>query len=201
MLQYPSINSWRKSPIGKPCVAFVKYDGSNLRWEWSPKRGWYKFGTRRQMFDHNTPLYNQAIEIFQDEMGPVIVEQTKYHIQKNVERIIAFTEFFGPSSFSGSHEPDEPKTLKLFDVSTYKKGFIAPKTFVEMFEKFDWAAEEVYRGNMSLEFVRDVKSGKYPVYEGVICKGDGWQAKIKTDEYLARLFRDDLSLWEVEKDE
>jgi hypothetical protein len=61
MLQYPSINGWRRSPQGKECIAFEKYDGSNLRWEWDPKKGWAKYGTRRQLFDESSPLYNQAV--------------------------------------------------------------------------------------------------------------------------------------------
>lgn len=74
MLQYPSIPGSAKSPLGKPCIAFVKYGGSNLRWEWSPKKGWSKFGTRRQMFDASTPLYNQAVPLFMDEMGAGILQ-------------------------------------------------------------------------------------------------------------------------------
>lgn len=94
MLQYQSIPGWKKAPIGKPCVAFVKYDGSNLRFEWSPKKGWSKYGTRRQMFDTSTPLYNQAIELFHDNMGQTIVDTINHFHGRKVERITAFTEFF-----------------------------------------------------------------------------------------------------------
>lgn len=201
MLQYPSILGWKKAPIGKPCVAFYKYDGSNLRWEYSPKQGWNKFGTRRTMFDKNTPLYNQAIEQFVDEIGPVVVESTNHAFGRKVERITAFTEFYGSSSFAGFHEQDEPKTLKLFDVFVFKKGFIPPKQFVKLFSKHDWCAEVVYEGNMSREFIEDVRNGKYPVYEGVICKGDDWTAKIKTLEFLNRLRNTHEGLWEEEQHE
>lgn len=57
MQQYPSILGSSKAPLGEPCIAFVKYDGSNLRWEWSPKRGWNKYGTRTQLFNETTPIY------------------------------------------------------------------------------------------------------------------------------------------------
>ena len=69
MQQYPSIDGSKKAPLGKPCIAFVKYDGSNLRWEWSPKQGWHKFGTRRQMFDATDEVYGPAIPIFLNTMG------------------------------------------------------------------------------------------------------------------------------------
>jgi hypothetical protein len=53
MEQYPSIEGSSKAPLGKPCIAFYKYDGSNLRWEWNPKKGWFKFGTRHELFDQS----------------------------------------------------------------------------------------------------------------------------------------------------
>lgn len=201
MLQYPTIVGWKKAPIGKPCVAFNKYDGSNLRWEYSPKQGWNKYGTRRCMFDKDTPLYNQAIELFQDQMAQTIVDTVNHIHGRKVERITAFTEFFGPSSFAGFHEQDEAKQLKLFDVFVFKKGFIAPKQFAKQFGRHNWTAEVVYEGNMSREFIDDVRSGKYPVYEGVICKGDGWSSKIKTIEFLNRLHDTHQNLWNEEKDE
>lgn len=201
MLQYPSINSWRKSPIGKPCVAFYKYDGSNLRWEWSPKRGWTKYGTRHQLFDESTPLFNQAIELFQDEVGQHVVDEVCHYAKRKVERIIAFTEFFGESSFAGTHNIDETKVLKLFDVSLYKTGFIPAKQFVKLFRQYDWCAEVIYEGNMNIEFIDDIRNGKYPVYEGVVCKGDNWMAKIKTIEYLDRLHSENEALWLEERDE
>lgn len=201
MLQYQSIPGWKKSPIGKPCVAFNKYDGSNLRWEYSPKQGWNKYGTRTQLFDKNTPLYNQAIELFMDQMAGVIVETTNHAFGRKVERITAFTEFLGPSSFAGNHVHDEPKQLKLFDVFVFKKGFIPPKQFAKLFCKHDWTAEVVYEGSMTREFIDDVRQGKYPVYEGVICKGEDWNAKVKTIEYLNRLHDTYQGLWNEERDE
>lgn len=50
MKDYPSIPGSSKAPQ-LPCIAFKKYDGSNIRAEWSKKRGWYKFGTRTQLID------------------------------------------------------------------------------------------------------------------------------------------------------
>lgn len=185
MLQYPSILGSSKAPLGKQCIAFYKYDGSNLRWEWSPKRGWNKFGTRRQLFDHSTPLYNQAIPIF-EEFADEIVYRTK-QIVKNPERITAFTEFFGPSSFAGSHDFDEQKELRLFDVFLFKKGFVPPKQFVDVYGSMPQSAEIVYEGTLNRRFVMDVRNGEYNVTEGVIAKGDAFSVKIKTDEYFKRL--------------
>ena len=59
----------------------------------------------------------------------------------------------------------------------------------------------VYEGNTSHEFIQDVRNGKCTVYEGVVCKGDDWVAKIKTIEYLNRLRGENESLWLEERDE
>lgn len=123
MLQYPSIAGSAKSPLGKDCIAFYKYDGSNLRWEWSPKQGWNKFGTRRQLFDGSDPLYSQAIPLFMDKLADELVYRVKHSVIKNPQRITAFTEFLRQNSFAGSHVLEEPKELKLFDVFFVSKRF------------------------------------------------------------------------------
>lgn len=196
MLQYPSIVGSKDAPLGKKCIAFYKYDGSNLRWEWNPKRGWTKFGTRRQLFDANTPLYNQAIEPFMDEIGPATVEEVTHFFGRKVERITAFTEFFGASSFAGTHDFDEPKQLKLFDVFTFKKGFIPPKHFVKLFSHKPWGAGVVYEGNLNTQFITDIRESRYDVDEGVICKGEDFSVKIKTLKYLDKLKNGFGDKWE-----
>jgi len=186
MLQYPSILGSTKAPLHKDCIAFYKYDGSNLRWEWSPKKGWNKFGTRQHLFDENSAPWNQAIPIFFDQIADELVYRVKQTV-KNPQRITAFTEFFGPNSFAGNHEDADEKELKLFDVFLFQKGFIPPKKFVEMFDKLPWAAEVVYEGEITPKFIMDVRRGKYPVFEGVVAKGNGWSVKIKTNKYFELL--------------
>lgn len=46
MKQYPHIEYANKN-LGDKIWAFNKYDGSNIRLEWSQKRGFYKFGTKK----------------------------------------------------------------------------------------------------------------------------------------------------------
>jgi hypothetical protein len=189
--EYPSIPGWRKSPeIGSSCIAFEKYDGSNLRWEWQLKRGWYKYGTRTRLFDASHVLYGQAIPLFQDVIGPIVLDRilsSLDHKASTIRKMIAFTEFFGPSSFAGQHDEAEPKQLKLFDVWLFQKGLVEPKLFLSLFYPFDFCAREVYSGPMNNQFILDVQRGDYSVTEGVICKGHNWSAKIKTSTYLERL--------------
>jgi hypothetical protein len=110
--------------------------------------------------------------------------QSKYG---RLERVIAFAEYFGPSSFAGTHDPSEEKSLKLFDVSLFKKGFISPQDFVKLFKDQSWAAEVVYSGNLNQPFITAVRENTLNLNEGVVCKGNGWATKIKTLAYLERL--------------
>jgi hypothetical protein len=153
------------------------------------------------MFDKNTALYNQAIPIFLNDIGDQVVDSVKYAFGPKVQRIVAFTEFFGASSFAGSHNVDEPKQLVLFDVSVFQKGFIPPKHFLKLFSKADWCAKVVHEGPLTDEFIIDIRESKYPVYEGVVCKGDGWSLKIKTIQFLERLKQERYNIWNEQQDE
>lgn len=187
MEQYPSIpGSSDRHELnrvnGKPCIGFYKYDGSNLRWEWSPKKGWNKYGTRRQLFDKSTELYNQAIPIFMDTMADEIVYRTKQFDQK-VQRITAFTEFFGPTSFAGQHVLEEPKTLVLFDVYLFKHGLLDPWKFVKHYGSMKHAAKVLYEGPFTRELALEAYQGKFEAFEGVIFKGEDFMIKSKTQRY------------------
>lgn len=187
MLSYPSIPSYKQTIIGEPCISFYKFDGSNLRFEWSPKKGWYKYGTRNHLFDQTNTTYNQAIPYFQDVMANDIVNKVVEDQGRKPERIVVFAEFFGPSSFAGWHDETEEKQLKLFDVSVFKKGFYPAKQFVKLFGEFPYTAHVVYEGNMNYSFINDVRIGRYPVVEGVVCKGIDWACKIKTESWIEKL--------------
>jgi hypothetical protein len=136
---YPEIPGSAKAPLGKPCIAFYKYDGSNLRWEWSPKKGWYKFGTRTQLFDASHPLFGQAIPIFMNTMADELARRGKA-LERGDQKIIVFTEFFGPSSFAGLHDEKELKELCLFDVNLHRRGIMRPRDFVKNFGDLPYAA-------------------------------------------------------------
>jgi hypothetical protein len=187
MLAYPSIDGSSKAPLGKPCIAFYKYDGSNLRFEWMPKRGWYKFGTRTQLFNETNPTFGVAIPmLFETGFGDEIVRRVKKDYP-GIQRIVAFAEFFGPNSFAGKHAANDQMTLRLIDVSLYKRGFMSPRQFVRTFGDWPLAAEVVYEGNLNQSFIDDVRKGVYPVWEGVVAKGEDFMVKIKTDAYFKKL--------------
>ena len=205
MKQYPEIGG-PASGQHKPCYAFVKYDGSNMRFEWSKKRGWYKFGTRKTMIDENTEVFGPAIPMFLQKYGDGLekVFKTEKHFH-GVESVIVFAEYYGELSFSGQHKPwDTNYDIVLFDVNPHKKGFLGPKDFLDMCGHLN-VAEVVYQGNFGPWLVEQVRKetneidivSKYKIQvdfpEGVICKGatnrvhDQWSCKIKTERYKEAL--------------
>lgn len=211
MLQYPSIIGIAKSPLGLPCYAFYKYDGSNLRFEWSKKKGWNKFGSRTQMIDNRHEMLGQGVDLFLEKAADdVIMRMKDFHGKNfnNIEKITAFAEFFGQNSFAGTHVATDEKEIKLFDVHIGKKGFLTPSEFVDNFSETNYVAEVVYQGNLNQDFISKVRMNilERQLFEGVVVKGANtekvakygttWMTKIKTLSYLAKLkekFSDD---WE-----
>jgi len=192
MYRYPEIKGPSKAPHDR-CIAFEKLDGSNMRFEWNPKRSWYKFGSRSQLIDKNYPILGQAIELFREEYADIMdVTFRREKKFRNIQGATAFAEFFGPNSFAGQHVEEDPKELVLFDLHIYKKGIMAPAEFVENFG-FLRIPKIVYQGVLNESFIRDVRAGKYPVREGVVCKGGSghklWMRKVKTKAYLEKLKR------------
>lgn len=193
MYQYPEIKGPSKAPH-EACIAFEKLDGSNMRFEWSPKRGWYKFGSRSQLIDASYPILGQAIPIFMKKYAEPIERLVKDSKPlRNAQCVTAFCEFFGFSSFAGQHVADEPKNLVLFDFHVHKKGLMGPTEFVQTLggvEEIE-IPRIVYQGVLNESLIQDVRDGKYDVPEGVVCKGGSghklWMRKIKTQAYIDRL--------------
>jgi len=198
MREYPSIIGVSKAPR-EHCLAFCKYDGSNIRCEWTRKRGWDKFGTRTQLLDTSHPYLGLAVPIFlnkyADEIEKVIRDTKEY---RNADYVTAFVEFFGQNSFAGMHKQEDPKDVILFDIQVSKRGILGPREFIKAFGHLD-IAKLVYEGVLNQTFIDAVRAslpndGKLGLNEGVVCKGlerckdrTYWMCKIKTWDYLARL--------------
>lgn len=206
MFRYPKMPGPAGGKLEK-CVAFEKYDGTNLHWEWERDRGWHAFGTRGASYpfapggfaefaEKHDGLHDATL-IFQnqfaDQMAAILNEGS------GSGQYVALTEFVGPNSFAGMHKADDPKRLVLFDVFAVGRGFLDPWTFLKEFGSLP-VARVVYEGKFTGKFTADVRVGRYGVGEGVVCKGgkgpDVWMAKVKTDAFMQRLkaaFADD---WE-----
>lgn len=219
MKSYPEI----PGPSGghhEKCYAFHKYDGSNLRFEWSPKRGWYKFGTRNCLINETDSVFGPAIPLFIQKYGDDLEKVFKKDkLFRGVQNVIVFAEYFGSKSFAGMHFPDDTQwDVVLFDVNPHKKGILGPKEFLDTFGHLA-VAELVYEGNFGPWLIDAVRGetidlvSKYPIRtevpEGVVCKGickakgksnPLWFCKVKTERYKQELRRryqvDWIKYWE-----
>lgn len=212
MKQYPEMQNSSKAPR-KTCYGFVKYDGSNLRFEWSKKRGWFKFGSRNLMIDETHPGFGPAIPLFKQKYGNDLEKVFKTEKDfRSIDKFTVFCEWFGAKSFAGQHEENDPKTLVLFDVNPNKKGFLGPKEFLDYFGHLD-VAELIYQGNLNEPLIEAVRSSNFEyldfvskkpivteVPEGIICKGDKghdlWMCKIKSQTYFDEIKKRKPFDWE-----
>jgi len=209
MLYYPKIPGPAEAPLAR-CTAFEKYDGTNLHWTWDRDHGWHAFGTRREeynwtsegraAFTEQHDHLREALTIFQetlaDGLGRIFRNHQRYSVWQELR---AYTEFLGPNSFAGRHKAGELKELRLFDVAATPFGFIGPEQFTADFSALP-SAKVVYIGRFTGKLTADVREGKYPVTEGVVCKGGAgptrWAVKVKTDAYMAKLKQAFADQWE-----
>lgn len=201
-LIYPKIPENSDKFQGK-CIAFEKYDGTNLHWIWNIDDGWHKFGTRRTQFSFDKGGESEFIEehselerapeLFNDTLRDWLTTFLCQTEPYKSSKVTVFTEFYGPNSFAGNHSPSDAdkdwQQLTLIDVAIGNQ-IIAPDLFVNDFRQFP-IAKIIYKGKYSGQFAQDVIDGKYNVNEGVVCKGlvDNrvFMTKIKTEDYLKRL--------------
>ena len=183
MLHYPKIPGSGGCPTGR-CIAFEKYDGTNLHWEWDRAFGWHAFGTRRDQFN----LLPEGIECFArvhkhlreapglflrtlaDPVGQIFSSHPNYQAFSSLK---VFTEFLGPNSFAGLHAAGDPKRLVLFDVWAGDFGIIGPKQFVADFGHVASA------GTLRRQAHRQVRRGRAERQvrrrgRGGLQRGHGW---------------------------
>ncbi len=209
-LTYPKIPDSKNCPLTK-CVAFKKYDGTNLHWVWESELGWYGFGTRRNRYDLDEmgiqdfniahPGLEEAPKIFFRDFARSLEIIFRENDRYQFPELKVFTEFLGNNSFAGMHKPDDVKELILFDVET-PDGIVTPEQFISDFGSLK-IAEVIYRGKLTGKFIEDIRQGKYNLEEGVVCKGvnkaskELWMVKIKTNSYREKLQQAFQDNWET----
>lgn len=190
MKYYPSITKEIRHDIY--IYAFDKLDGSNIRAEWNSKRGFYKFGTRNQLMDEKTTPWGQAIPLIREKYEG---DLTKVFKEQGWKDTMCFFEYWGPSSFAGTHNFEEKLDVTLIDVNPYKQGILFPADFIRLFGHLD-LPKVCYEGYVSTELFDKVKQSTMPgmTYEGVVCKGANDKLtkmpimfKIKSQVWLDRL--------------
>jgi hypothetical protein len=162
---YPTIRYFQPSDIGKSITAFQKLDGSNIRAEWNRKRNFYKFGSRNHLISESDVPLGEAVRLIREQEE----ELNKILLSTKMESAVCFFEFWGENSRFGQHQK-ELHHCTLIDISLFKKGYLVPGEFIELFSK---TAPVLYQGLLSESFVQSVKDGTLEGLgsEGVVCKG------------------------------
>lgn len=77
MKEYPSIPKEIRTET--PIYAFDKLDGSNIRAEWSKKRGFYKFGSKTRLLGPDNKNLGESIGLiqnkYQDDLGSIFTKE------------------------------------------------------------------------------------------------------------------------------
>jgi len=199
MKSYPTIP--KQIQTSEPIYAFDKLDGSNIRAEWSKKRGFYKYGSRTRLLSESERPLGIAVQLINDLYGNELAQRLK---AAKTEKAVCFFEFFGENSFAGFHEPEDDFGVILIDVSFFRHGFFSPRSFLK-FAKGLTIPNMVYYGNANQPFVDSIRQGTCEgvTHEGVVCKYAAknriYMFKIKSHDWLDRLKNkcgDDSKLFE-----
>ena len=188
MIEYPHIqNSKQLNLIGEYCFIYQKYDGSNIRIEFSRNKGFYKFGTRTTLIDKNTPLYGEVIPLFETKYRDYLLESMKQKLNRTkITNAVLFMEWFGVNSFAGFHINEDHKLI-LFDMFVNKEKLINPSEFNQFFKHIPFKQDQIWEGYLTEQIIEDIRSNEN-IGEGVVIKtNDGKMAKIKTFSYLTKL--------------
>lgn len=187
MKTYPTIQ--REYMKGTHIYAFDKYDGSNIRVEWSAKRGFYKFGTKTQLIDKDSPIFGEAVGLFNNKYSESLTEVFK---KQRWQSVVCFAELYGKNSFAGNHL-DEEHDVVLFDVSV-NDTILDPRDFIDCFEHLHIPAL-VHRGTVGEELIKQIHNSQIEgiTFEGVVCKCTSKNKesprmfKIKTNAWIDKL--------------
>ena len=190
MKSYPSIDRDPRQDVH--IYAFDKLDGSNIRAEWNPKKGFYKFGSRNQLIDDTHKPLGRAIPLIKEKYEE---DLTMVFKEQKWREVVCFFEFFGPNSFAGYHDLDDTHSVVLFDVDVYKNGLLEPRQFIKLFGHLD-TPKVLYEGKANATFYEKVRTSNLNemTFEGVVCKGANDKKthmpimfKIKSRAWLDRL--------------
>lgn len=164
---YPSLPYGTDSHLS--LFAFDKLDGSNVRAEWTKKKGWTKFGTRHRLVDASDPVFGKVPDIIVAKYGdsiPAALQECGW------DKAMCFFEFWGPGSFAGMHDPKATQTVTLFDVAPYREGILDPAMFMGCFGHLDVPRVLLANDWVTPEFIESVRASTLTgmTFEGVVFK-------------------------------
>ena len=166
MKAYPSISP--EINYNETIYAFDKLDGSNVRVEWSSKRGFYKYGSRKRLISPSENFFGLAYKLVPEKYAS-LEEIAK---SKKWRQAVFFFEMFGPNSFAGNHSENDDIDIVLIDAAVDNRGILPPKEFLKTFQYVPHA-DMLYHGKANKTFQDEVRNGALVgmTFEGVVCKG------------------------------
>jgi len=199
MKHYRSIEKNVQDYIGQHAFVFDKIDGSNFCAEWNKKLskksrftyGFGKFGTRTEMIKNASNPFTEGVNIFMDKYAvPLDKIFCENKLFRGIDTITVYGEFAGRHSFAGQHDWDEDFDVTLFDMFLYKKDFVKPADFIDIFGHLN-IAKLITKGLLDEKMIQDIISNIYGLKEGAVLKGvsEGkvWMVKVKTQEWLNKI--------------
>lgn len=174
MKHYPSISTGNID-FSRSYYVFDKIDGSNIRAEWSAKKGFHKFGSRKVLLSESS-----AVALAKNLILAQSDELTKGLKELRIQECILFFEFFGDQSFAGIHSPEnDNKRVYLLDVDVYKQGMLDPKDFLKIFASKVLTPDLLCHGFVNRLFLQQVEMRTLPgmTYEGIVGKSFGGRQK------------------------
>lgn len=181
MLEYPQIPGATGMSFREfRAHVFDKLDGNNLRFEWNPKKGWYKAGTRYRRFDETDKEYGSAMRLFAETLSEPLAKIARDNRWMN---LIVFTEWWGAKTLAGLHVPDDPKALTLFDASMDREVLMAPRDFLRAFDGKVPTARYLGQLNWTRGFVEQVYRGEV---EGITAEGVVGKTEVKGSTVMAK---------------
>jgi len=199
MKHYHTIEKNVQDYIGHHFFGFDKVDGSNFCAEWNKKlskksqftNGFKKFGTRTETIKNASNPFTEAVNIFMDNYsGPLDKIFCENKLFRGVDMITVYGEFYGPNSFAGQHDWKEDHDVTIFDMFLYKKDYLKPSDFVDIFGHLN-VQKLITQGLLDKKMIDDIISNIYGLKEGLVLKGvsEGkvWMVKVKTQEWLNKI--------------
>jgi hypothetical protein len=199
MKHYHTIEKYNEDCLGKHVFGFDKIDGSNFCAEWDKKLskksrftyGFKKFGTKQETIKNASNLFTEGVNVFMDKYAITldkIFNENK--LFRGIDKITVYGEFYGPNSFAGLHNWYEDHDVIIYDMFLYKKDFVKPADFIDIFGHLD-IPKVVYKGLLDEYIISNIISNIYGLKEGLVLKGvnEGkvWMAKVKTQEWLNKV--------------
>lgn len=172
MKQYPSTNKDYSILFNNECYWTPKYDGSNIRCEWTAKHKIFsKFGSRKRLIDENSEdkLLTKSINLINEKYLDSLTFLFK---KEKIIMVTLFFEFFGENSFAGQHNENDKHDVMLIGCDLYKKGLLSGNEFHKLF-KYIEKPPILYLGSLTRPMLEKIQSGEFEgaTFEGVYAHG------------------------------